>query len=427
MATGTGTATIDFGTGAQAAVTHSVSTFVDNVVFPMTWASATTAPTQVAAGYVAYGNGYFVSITSANSNIIAYSTDGINWTSAALLPSSVQAANIVWTGTYFVITPTSAVGTMFYASNPTVTWSQGTLATSTTQFALAANPGTGTVISFTSAAVSGSRSTNFGASWAAVPSINGANGVGAIGYGGGTWVVLQTGTTTGNYSTSDGASWSTMTITSASWRSIAYGNGKFVAVASGGNGSAYMMSSPDGINWTAIATAPTNGGNYAAISFLNGMWVLIGYSVQPIFYSKDLVTWASTNAPVSGFWYGLCAGTDRWVAACYNTTSTAMCITNPSRTYSSYTVTDQVAVAVAGSNTATAINITGLASFTNTDNVEVWLMGSDSTSDHNQMEHAIAPIKFKITNPISGVGFTINATSEYRLTGTYKVRYCWAS
>ena len=81
---------------------------------------------------------------------------------------------------------------------------------------------------------------------------------------------------------------------------------------------------------------------------------------------------------------------------------------------------------VLGSHTTSA-TITGLTEFTNTDHAEAWIMGSDSTATHTQLEHQMAPIKFKITNPISGVGFTINATSDYRLTGDFKVRYVYAS
>lgn len=80
-----------------------------------------------------------------------------------------------------------------------------------------------------------------------------------------------------------------------------------------------------------------------------------------------------------------------------------------------------------GNDTRAAVTVTGLTAFTNTDHAEAWIMGSDSTSTHSQIEHQIAPIKLKVTNPITGVGFTINATSDYRLTGDFKVRYVYAS
>jgi hypothetical protein len=75
----------------------------------------------------------------------------------------------------------------------------------------------------------------------------------------------------------------------------------------------------------------------------------------------------------------------------------------------------------------TSINITGLATFVDTDSAEAWIMGNDSTSDHNAYEHMIAPITLRTSSPVTGTGFTINATTEYRLTGTFKVRYVWAT
>ena len=52
-------------------------------------------------------------------------------------------------------------------------------------------------------------------------------------------------------STEPGITWTARTSAAdISWRSVAYGNGMFVAVAVSGTGNR-VMSSPDGINWTA--------------------------------------------------------------------------------------------------------------------------------------------------------------------------------
>lgn len=74
----------------------------------------------------------------------------------------------------------------------------------------------------------------------------------------------------------------------------------------------------------------------------------------------------------------------------------------------------------------TSIAVTGLTTFTDTDTVEAWVIG-ESTSDHNAYEHILVPIRLRVTDPITGTGFTIQATSEYRLTGDFKVRYAFSS
>lgn len=80
---------------------------------------------------------------------------------------------------------------------------------------------------------------------------------------------------------------------------------------------------------------------------------------------------------------------------------------------------------VVGSNVA-AVTVTGLTAFTDTDTVQAWLM-ADSTSDYNSYEHKLAPLQIRVRNPITGVGFTIEAVSECRLQGTFNVRYAFIS
>ncbi len=59
--------------------------------------------------------------------------------------------------------------------------------------------------------------------------------------------------------------------------------------------------------------------------------------------------------------------------------------------------------------------------------VEAFMMGDTTVSGavgHNELEHAIVPIKLTCV-PTVGVGFTITAYSEWRLTSTFKVRWIW--
>lgn len=91
-----------------------------------------------------------------------------------------------------------------------------------------------------------------------------------------------------------------------------------------------------------------------------------------------------------------------------------------------FPVSAQAGKPVVGSSIASTV-VTGLVDFLATDNVSVWIMGSDSTADHNAYEHAIAPIECSMSNPVSGVGFTIDLTSNIRLDGDFKVRFVWAT
>lgn len=81
--------------------------------------------------------------------------------------------------------------------------------------------------------------------------------------------------------------------------------------------------------------------------------------------------------------------------------------------------------AAPGGNVATVV-VTGQAGITGTSSVEAFMMGIDSTADHNDYEHALAVIRLSIVAISSGVGLTIQGVSELRLTGTFKVRFVWA-
>lgn len=61
--------------------------------------------------------------------------------------------------------------------------------------------------------------------------------------------------------------------------------------------------------------------------------------------------------------------------------------------------------------------------------VEIYLMGTDSTATHNAIEHQMLPLLGLSLTPISvtaGVGFTAQAMSMARITGTITARWVWA-
>jgi len=84
--------------------------------------------------------------------------------------------------------------------------------------------------------------------------------------------------------------------------------------------------------------------------------------------------------------------------------------------------------AVPGTNVVTATVADGTIGAAS--KVEVYLMGTDSTATHNSYEHSLLPMlggwAAVVTSITAGVGFTAQAASELRLTGTFQARYVWA-
>lgn len=68
--------------------------------------------------------------------------------------------------------------------------------------------------------------------------------------------------------------------------------------------------------------------------------------------------------------------------------------------------------------------ITGQTAITSTMLVEAWIM-AEATADHNAYEHAVAPIKLTCGNIVNGASFDIIAVTDWRLTGTFNVKWVY--
>ena len=120
----------------------------------------------------------------------------------------------------------------------------------------------------------------------------------AVAYGNGRFVAVGTGNAA--YST-DGLNWTvTNTPGSSDWYGIAYGNGKFVAVGSNADDS---ICSEDGISWTT-GTLPDNG-SWSDVAYGNGKFVAVhgGALDNMAAYSEDGINWSAATLPnSSGYW-----------------------------------------------------------------------------------------------------------------------------
>jgi hypothetical protein len=130
-----------------------------------------------------------------------------------------------------------------------------------------------------------------------------------IAYGGGKWVAVSNNTTSGGkiaYST-DGTSWTAVTDTTfrnASIYAIAYGNGTFVAVGQSGR----MATSTDGVTWTAVTYTSSTFWQYYSgsenkqvtasiygIAYGNGKFVAVGSGGGKMAYSADATSWTALS------------------------------------------------------------------------------------------------------------------------------------
>jgi len=185
------------------------------------------------------------------------------------------------------------------------------------------------------------KATNVGLGVAAVTGTpDPVNGWKSVAYGNGVWIAIaDTNSTTKAImrSTNDGVSWSAVTGTplpGANWASIAYGNGVFVAIASTTSTTAAVMRSTDnGVNWS-IPTNPTPApaSSWQSIAYGNGVWIAVAYTLstsQAVMRSTDNgVNWnIITGTPAAGVygWVSVSYGNGVWIAVA-NTTSTTQAV-----------------------------------------------------------------------------------------------------
>lgn len=119
----------------------------------------------------------------------------------------------------------------------------------------------------------------------------------------------------------DGINWFQCDIpVSEYWTSVCYGNGKFIAVSSNGA----KISSTNGISWIVPAITPTPGTDptpdtpensldLRSVCYGNGKFVAVSSS-KVAAYSEDGINWTQTTLPTTADWQSVCYGNGKFVA-----------------------------------------------------------------------------------------------------------------
>jgi hypothetical protein len=131
----------------------------------------------------------------------------------------------------------------------------------------------------------------------------------SVTYGNGVFVAVASGGAHQVMTSTDGATWTAQTAQSGTWEAVTFGNGLFVAVAP--DGSNRVMTSPDGVTWTA-RSVDQNG--WADVTYGNGLFVAVAYyGSSRVMTSPDGVTWTARSVEQNGF-SGVAFGNGLFVA-----------------------------------------------------------------------------------------------------------------
>jgi hypothetical protein len=246
-------------------------------------------PASTVWSSVAYGAGKFVAVSSSSADVAVSIDSGGSWALGAL------PASDVWTSVTYGDPGWVAVGaTTMAASTNGTDWTTipGTpvYAWTDVHYGNGRYIAVGTnVIATSNNSVSWSASTVTGA-WVSVA------------YGKDIWVAVAAGTAA-VYSTDGGAVWNPVVVANATWSSVTYGNGRFVAVASGGTAAMYSF---DGAVWynSLLPSSRT----WTSITYGQGLFMAVASSGNSAASSQDGLTWVARSLSASANWKSIAFG-----------------------------------------------------------------------------------------------------------------------
>ena len=134
----------------------------------------------------------------------------------------------------------------------------------------------------------------------------------SIAYGNGTFVAVATQGTKHVMTSTNGVDWTARDVAnSKGWKAVTFGNDLFVAVSAELNGKTNLiMTSPNGIDWTIRPVTTTLPLNATSIAYGGGKFVAIGSNY--FLTSQDGITWTNQQSP-SGFWRSITYGKGAFV------------------------------------------------------------------------------------------------------------------
>lgn len=276
---------------------------------------------------LAYGNNTFVAMRATISGAAdsMYSTDnGQTWTTTGTLVSVHDWKAIAYgSGTFVVVPGWAAGGNQKFALTPNghtwttisspgnyiwggITYGNGLFAAVANYPGFAPYPDPGTTPIATSPD---------GVTWTfrSVPAAGASLPYSTIAYGNGIFVAASS---TCVITSTDGINWSATTSLPGSWTtisSIAYGNGVFVATVAFPIAN-LIFTSEDGVTWTQRTAAAQY---WRSVAFGNGYFAAVnsdGVAANAIYMSQNGIDWSYSTAPSTQAWRAIAYGNGTFVA-----------------------------------------------------------------------------------------------------------------
>jgi len=246
----------------------------------------------------------FAAVATGTNNANTAPDPAGTWT-ARTMPSNTSWNEVAFGGTNLVAV--AGGGTSAATSPDGTTWTARTLSASATWQSVCY--GNGVFIAVANGSTNTSVSTDDGITWSAGGALPSSANWYSIAYGvvngTPTFVVVAqgTGVTAAAYSTNNGTSWSAATLPSGDWRSVCFGNGKFVTVS---YNSSTAATSTNGTSWSSQTMF--SSANWKSVSYGNGTYVAVAYNTNKASTSTDGIVWTDRTLSATANWNSVCYG-----------------------------------------------------------------------------------------------------------------------
>jgi len=274
---------------------------------------------------VAYGNGVWVAVAYSGSNRVMTSPDGITWTARTASSNYFWNSVAYGNGLFVAVGGGPALTDQVMTSPDGITWTSRTAASSKIWASVAYGNGLFVAVAAPMGAADQTSSVMTspdGSTWTSRTAAENLDWA-SVSYGNGLWVAVASadnvsqpmsgGSANRVMTSTDGITWTARTSSSTNrWNSVAYGNGVWVAVASSGTNR--VMTSTDGITWTARTAAANNGWN--GVTYGDGLFVAVASTGtgNRVMTSSDGITWTSRTSAADNIWRSVAFGNSLFVA-----------------------------------------------------------------------------------------------------------------
>jgi hypothetical protein len=165
----------------------------------------------------------------------------------------------------------------------------------------------------------------------------------SVAYGNGRFVAVGDSGINGRITVSnDGVNWTSITAPQTNqWEGVTYGNGLFVAVAI--NGTNRVMTSPDGINWTLRSAVSAN--QWSSVTYGNGLFVAVTVDgiANSVMTSPDGINWTARTGGLNGGWMNVTYGNGQFVAVAWTGSTTRTMSSSDGITWTQHASADDAA------------------------------------------------------------------------------------